>query len=78
MTSHPADDILDDLFHGCALVAFVEQARLQQTWPDREQTRRLAFQLYEERLARMPLHKRIDEARPEALRCNASADESHV
>ena len=78
MTSHPPDDILDDLFHGCALAAFVEQAHLQKSWPDREETRRRAFRLYEEQLARMPLHKRMDEARPEALRCNASADESHV
>jgi hypothetical protein len=45
------DDILDGLFHGCALAAFVDQAEQQRGWPDRELTRRLAFQYYEEALA---------------------------
>lgn len=40
---------LDDLFHGCALRAFVEQAERTQGWPDPEETRRLAYQYYEER-----------------------------
>lgn len=39
-----------DLFHCCALTAFVEQARLQQVWPDLETTRRRACRLYEEAL----------------------------
>ena len=43
---------LDDLFHGCALRAFVEQAERQQGWPDPEETRRLAYRYYEEALAR--------------------------
>lgn len=42
---------LDDLFHGCALRAFVEQAERTQGWPDPEETRRLAYQYYEEALA---------------------------
>jgi hypothetical protein len=46
-----ADSILDDLFHGCALAAFLEQAEAQQGWPDPEATRRRAYQLYEEALA---------------------------
>ena len=45
------DDILDDLFLGCALSAFLEQAHAQQGWPDPEATRRRAYQLYEEALA---------------------------
>lgn len=50
MTAHD-DDILDDLFHGCAFSAFVEQAIVQGGPPDMEATRRRAFQLYEEALA---------------------------
>lgn len=45
------DDILDDLFHGCALQAYLEQAARQQGWPDSEATRRRAFDLYERALA---------------------------
>ena len=43
--------IHDDLFHRCALRAFVEQAEAQQGWPDPEATRRLAYRLYEDALA---------------------------
>jgi hypothetical protein len=45
------DNILDDLFHGCAFLAFVEQARIEQGPPDPEATRRSAYRLYEEALA---------------------------
>jgi hypothetical protein len=45
------DDILDDLFHGCALAAFLEQAVVEQGWPDAEATRRRAYGLYENALA---------------------------
>jgi len=45
------DEILDGLFHGCALSAFLEQARAQQGWPDMEATRMRAYQLYEAALA---------------------------
>jgi hypothetical protein len=44
-------DILDDLFHGCALHAFVERAQVEQGWPDTEATRRLAYRLYEDQIA---------------------------
>lgn len=44
------DEILDDLFHGCAFAAYVEIARTTGKPPDEEATRRLAFQLYEEAL----------------------------
>ena len=41
------EDILADLFHHCALVAFVEQAVAQGGWPDPERTRQRAYKLYE-------------------------------
>jgi hypothetical protein len=44
-------DFLDDLFLGCPLAAFVEQARAERGWPDREATRRRAYRLYEDALA---------------------------
>ena len=44
------EDILSDLFHHCALVAFIEQARAQQGPPDCEATRRRAYDLYEAEL----------------------------
>jgi hypothetical protein len=46
------DDILDDLFHGCAFAAFVDQAAAERGWPDPEATRRRAFRYYEDELAR--------------------------
>ncbi len=45
------DEILDDLFHGCAFAAFMEQAALAGGIPCPEMTRRRAFQLYEQALA---------------------------
>lgn len=49
---HPAeaDDILDDLFHGCALAAYVELAIACRGVPDRDATRLLAYRYYEESL----------------------------
>lgn len=44
------DDILDDLFHGCALQAWLEQAALEGRMPCESATRRRAFQFYEEAL----------------------------
>jgi len=41
------DDILDDLFLGCALTAFLQVAFEQGAMPDAEATRRRAYQLYE-------------------------------
>lgn len=46
------NDILDDLFHGCALAAFVEQAEAQCGWPCLDATRHRTYQLYEEALAK--------------------------
>lgn len=45
------NDILDDLFHGCAFAAFVEQAAIERDWPDPEATRIRAYRHYEEALA---------------------------
>ncbi|MBC7816367.1 MAG: hypothetical protein IAG10_05690 [Planctomycetaceae bacterium] len=45
------DDILDDLFHGCAFAAFVEQAAVTGGSPCLEATRRLAYRYYEDALA---------------------------
>jgi hypothetical protein len=43
--------ILDALFHGCALAAYLDQAAEQRGWPDREPTRRRAYVYYEAELA---------------------------
>jgi len=51
MTAESDDDILDDLFHGCAFAAFVEQAIAEGGPPDQEVTRRRAYCYYEEALA---------------------------
>lgn len=45
------DDILDDLFHGCAFAAFVEVAAAEGSWPCPDATRRLTYQFYEQALA---------------------------
>jgi hypothetical protein len=46
------DDILDDLFHGCAFAAYLEVwSQTRQFPPDSEAARRLAYQFYEEALA---------------------------
>jgi len=45
------DDILDDLFHGCAFAAFVDQAEIDRGPPDMEKTRLRAYRYYEEALA---------------------------
>jgi hypothetical protein len=48
--SSEQNDIFDDLFHGCALAAYLDQAAIVQGWPDQEATRRVAFDLYEDAL----------------------------
>ncbi len=45
------ESVLDDLFHGCALAAFVQNAIAQQGWPDPGETNALACRLYEYELA---------------------------
>lgn len=44
------DTILDDLFHGCAVAAFVELANKRGVFPDQEATRQLAYRFYEDAL----------------------------
>jgi hypothetical protein len=52
------DDILDQLFHGCALKAYLEVwAETRQFPPDSETTRQRAFRLYEAALAEKNRHK---------------------
>jgi hypothetical protein len=45
------DDMLDDLFHGCALAAYLDQAEAEQGWPSNEATRQRAYRYYEDALA---------------------------
>ena len=48
----PVDEILDDLFHVCALAAYLDPSAICGVWPpDSESTRRLAYHYYEETLA---------------------------
>jgi hypothetical protein len=51
MTAESDDDIMDGLFHGCALAAYVDQAALQQGRPDSVATRQRAYRYYEDALA---------------------------
>jgi hypothetical protein len=51
VTGDAPDDIWDDLFHGCALAAFLEQAAAAGGWPDPEATRQRAYSYYEKALA---------------------------
>ena len=44
------ETILDNLFLGCALTAFLQVAMEQGAMPDSEKTRRRAYDLYEEAL----------------------------
>jgi len=50
MTAGPDDEFWDDLFHACALAAFLEQATAVGNWPDSEATRQRAYDLYEQAL----------------------------
>jgi hypothetical protein len=45
------DSFWDDVFHGCAWAAFIDEARRQRGAPDSESVRRRAFAYYEEELA---------------------------
>lgn len=49
MTPAP-DDLTRDLFHRCALRAYVEIARETGGWPDSEMTKRRACEFYEREL----------------------------
>lgn len=60
------DDILDDLFHACSLAAYLQQAQIQQGWPDSEATRRRAYAYFEEALKTKNLG---DSKRPKSDEC---------
>ncbi|MFO0901192.1 MAG: hypothetical protein U0836_27515 [Pirellulales bacterium] len=45
------DELLDDLFHGCAAAAYIDVARRQPGPPCSERTRQRAYELYEQALA---------------------------
>jgi hypothetical protein len=49
---------LDNPFHGAALIAFVEQARSQPSWPCPAATRKRAYSLYEAELAAKAANRR--------------------
>jgi hypothetical protein len=50
MTEH--DEILDSIFHGCALIAYIQVATETGIWPPPcVETRRRAYDLYEQALA---------------------------
>jgi hypothetical protein len=57
MTGECDDDILDGLFHACALRAYLDQAVAEQRWPDPDATRRRAYDYYERALAEKNLRK---------------------
>lgn len=57
MTDGLDDAIFDDLFHGCAWLAFITLLHEQGAAPDSETTRRRAYALYEEELRRVNANK---------------------
>ncbi len=63
------DPILRELFHNCALVAYVEEARERGSWPRVHATRERAYRLFEEEHRR----ERIDS--PRAL-CHEASPET--
>ncbi len=57
------DDIFDDLFHGCAWQAYLEQVAIEGGPPDCEATRQGAYELYEAALAERPANRVPAQAR---------------
>lgn len=53
------DEILDDLFHGAAFAAFVEEAGLAKGLPCPIRTRQRAYRYYEEALAEKNAKSRL-------------------
>ena len=51
MPAESDDDIMDGLFQGCALAAYLDQAAAEQGWPTSEATKQRAYRYYEEALA---------------------------
>jgi hypothetical protein len=65
------DDILDDLFHACSLAAYLQQAQIQQGWPDSESTHRRACAYYEQALKTKHLGDR-SKLKPDERQLNRS------
>jgi hypothetical protein len=51
MTTESDDDIMDSLFHGCALAAYLDEAVAGHGRPDSEATKRRTYRYYEDALA---------------------------
>jgi hypothetical protein len=65
MNNTTDDSILDDLFHGCALRAYIEVMMTTGEYPPAcEATRRLAFRYYEEALAAKRTQNGVGESTP--------------
>jgi hypothetical protein len=58
------DEILDGLFHGCALDAYLHQAREERGWPSSEATRRRAYDYFEKALREKNAAKAAARERP--------------
>lgn len=71
------DEILDDLFHGCAWAAFIALARRDGKPPASDETRRLAYEFYEQSLSQQP-RNRVDEPCPKSLPCNIAIENPHA
>jgi hypothetical protein len=72
------DEVLGGLFHACALTAFVEQAAIEQTWPNSATTRARAYRLYQQALAdRDRMRDEIDREQPRPLRCSSTRKTQH-
>ena len=39
---------MSDIFHSCALRAFIDEAVIAQNWPDSDKVQRRAYRYYEE------------------------------
>jgi hypothetical protein len=59
-----ADTILDDLFHGCAFQAFVEELARTNCLPDSDRTKWRAYAFYEASLAEANASRQKSEAVP--------------
>ncbi len=67
------DDILDHLFHRCALAAYLDQAAEQRGWPDSEATKQRAYRYYEEALAEKNARKGTPPRRHSAIASSSSS-----
>lgn len=71
MAAESDDDILDGLFHGCALLAYLEQAAAERGWPDSTATQRRAYRHYQDAID----EKNRRKSRPEPVDAGSRAGE---